>query len=266
MIELIDSHFHLESEPYDGERDEIVARAVQNGVSAMITIGTSMESNAQAVALAERYDALWAVVGIHPNHAHEWGIEAEMALRGWASHPKVVAIGEIGLDYYWDRVPPERQQRAFEAQLALAAELALPVVIHDREAHGPVLATLRDWAATLPDEAQRGVLHCFSGDSAMAAEALEMGFYLGVDGPLTFKNARALQAMVVDWPLDRILIETDAPYLTPHPFRGKRNEPSYVRYVAEQLAELRQESFEAVARRTTDNARTLFQLEYEPTQ
>ncbi len=261
---LVDTHLHLDFEQYDADRAEVVERALAAGVSEMITIGTTLETSANAVALAERFPSVWAAVGIHPNDATEWGGEAEAALRAWASHPKVVAIGEIGLDYYWERVPHPIQQRAFDEQLALAAEVGLPVIIHDRDAHEAVMATLRRWAGTLPAAQRRGVLHFFSGDRAMAEEALALGFFLGTDGPVTFKNARDLHALVADLPLDRLLLETDAPFLAPHPHRGQRNEPAYVRLVAEQVARLHGTSLEQVAQQTTHNAHRLFRLERKP--
>lgn len=257
---LIDTHLHLDFGRYDNERAAVVARAVEAGVTQMITIGTSLESSQRAIALAERFDAVWAAVGVHPNDAHEWGEQTAEQLRIWAAHPKVVAIGEIGLDYYWKRVPHPVQQLAFEMQLALAAEVGLPVIIHDREAHEDVMTTLRHWVSTLSPEAPRGVLHFFSGDLEMATEAISWGFYLGVDGPLTFKNARTMQKVVAALPLERLVVETDAPFLTPHPHRGQRNEPAYVRHVAEKVAELQGVSFEKVAHQTTTNAQSLFNL------
>lgn len=260
---LIDTHLHLDFPQYDEDRDEVVARAVAEGVGQMITIGTTLETCRRAVALAEQYAAVWAAVGIHPNDATEWGAKAEAALRGWASHPKVVAIGEIGLDDYWKKVPMDVQQRAFDEQLALAADLRLPVIIHDRDAHESVLETLRRWVPTLDADAPRGVLHFFSGDVAMAHEALALGFYLGTDGPVTYKSARAMQEVVAAIPLDRLLVETDAPFLAPHPHRGERNEPAFVRHVAAQVAHLHGVTPEEVAVQTTQNARHLFRLGLE---
>jgi TatD DNase family protein len=258
---LIDTHFHLDFEQFDPDRAEVVERALETGVTEMITIGTTLETSARAVKLAEIFPSVWATVGIHPNEATQWGQDAKTALREWARHPKVVAIGEIGLDYYWKRVPNEVQQRAFDEQLTLAAELGLPVIVHDRDAHDDVLQTIRRWVTTLTGEARRGVLHFFSGDLAMAQEALALGFYLGVDGPVTFKNAQELHTLVGALPLERLLIETDAPFLAPHPHRGQRNEPAYVRRVAERVAELHDVPFDEVAAQTTANARRLFRLE-----
>lgn len=257
-IKLIDTHLHLDFDAFDADRDQVVERAVATGVIRMITIGINRETSRRAVALAEQYEAVYAAVGIHPNDAGEWDESAKAELRHLAAHPKVVAIGEIGLDYYWDRVPRDRQQAVFRAQLDLAAELGLPVIIHDREAHADVLRVVQAWAAEAAPGERQGVFHCFSGDEEMARRALDLGFFIGVDGPVTFKNARRLQALVAALPLDRLLLETDAPFLTPHPYRGKRNEPAYVRLVAEKVAELHGGSLAEVAQTTTQNAQRLF--------
>jgi TatD DNase family protein len=258
---LVDTHLHLDFEQFDADRAEVVERAVEAGVTRMITIGTSLETSHRAIELAETFEQVWAAVGIHPNDAGEWGADAAAMLREWADHPRVVAIGEIGLDYYWERVPHAVQQQAFEEQLALAADLGLPVIVHDREAHEDLMATLRRWVRTLTEQGRRGVLHFFSGDLAMAEEALELGFYIGTDGPITYKNARELQEVIASVPLDRLLVETDAPFLSPHPHRGKRNEPAFVRHVAEQVGHLHAVSYEEVASHTTRNACNLFGLE-----
>lgn len=268
---LIDTHLHLDFKHYNNDRDEVIARAIEAGVTQMITIGTSLETSRRAVELADKFEPVWAAVGIHPNDAapHFGGEESSAqvlaTLRELAQHAKVVAIGEIGLDYYWKRVPHEVQQRAFDEQLALAADLGLPVIIHDREAHQDIMATLRRWVSTLTEDAPRGVLHFFSGDLAMAREAIDLGFYLGTDGPVTFKKARALQEVVAALPLERLLVETDAPFLAPHPRRGRRNEPAYVRYVAAKVAQLHGMTLEDVATQTTANARQLFGLGYQKT-
>lgn len=257
---LIDTHLHLDFHQYDEDRDQVIERALEAGVTQMITIGTSLATSQRAVELSDQFQSVWAAVGIHPNDATEWSRDAETTLRQLARHPKVVAIGEIGLDYYWDRVSPPIQQRAFDEQLALAADLGLPVIIHDREAHEDVMCTLRRWVKTLTDDAPRGVLHFFSGDIKMAQEAIKLGFYLGTDGPVTFKKARDLQSVVAALPLERLLIETDAPFLAPHPRRGRRNEPAYVSYVAQKVADLQHITLEEVAKQTTVNARSLFGL------
>ncbi len=249
----VDTHCHLNLDHFAADVGEVIARALEAGVTQMIVPGTDVATSGRAVALAEQYPAVWAAVGVHPNEAAGFGAEALAEVRRLAAHPRVVAIGEIGLDLYWKTVPFEQQQAAFVAQVQLAAEAGKPVIVHDREAHAGVLEALRNH----PPPAG-AVLHAFSGDEAMAAAAVVEGWYLGVDGPLTYKNSRALQAIFAAVPLERILLETDAPYLTPHPHRGRRNEPAYVRFVGEKLAEIRQVKAEEAARVTAENAAHLF--------
>ena len=249
---LTDTHCHLDLPQFEADREAVLARAAEAGVGRILVPGTDLASSRQAIALAERYPAVSAAVGLHPNEATGFGAETLAALRDLAQHPKVDAIGEIGIDLYWKRVPLEQQQRAFRDQLALAAELGRPVIVHDREAHGEVLAALKS------SPANRVVLHAFSGDAAMAAEALAQGYYLGVDGPLTYKKSDALRDLFGSVPLDRVLVETDAPYLAPQSRRGQRNEPAFVREVVEKLAEVRGQSLAAVAATTTANAARFF--------
>ena len=249
----VDTHCHLNLEHFAADVGEVIARALEAGVTQMIVPGTDVATSRRAVALAEQYPGVWAAVGVHPSEAAGFGAEALAEVRRLVAHPRVVAIGEIGLDLYWKTVPLEQQQVAFVAQVQLAAESGKPVIVHDREAHAEVLEVLRNHRPPAG-----GVLHAFSGDEAMAEAAVAEGWYLGVDGPLTYKNSRALQAIFVAAPLERILLETDAPYLTPHPHRGRRNEPAYVRYVGEKLAEIRQVKAEEAARATTENAAHLF--------
>jgi len=261
---LIDSHCHLDLPHFDEDRDEAVARAREAGLIAMVTQGVDVPSSCAAIALAERYPRVYATVGVHPNDCQDFGPETLVELSKLAGHPKVVAIGEIGLDYYWDATPPARQKEVFRQQLDLAAALGLPVVIHDREAHDDVRAQLRAWildcvpGSPLALRPYPGVLHSFSGDLAMAEEAYDWGFILGLAGPVTFKNARQLHSLVPHLRPDRLIIETDAPYLTPHPFRGRRNEPARVRLVAEKLAELWEMNFVQVAELTTATARAFY--------
>ena len=239
---------------------------MQAGVETIVTIGIDLAHSRAAIALAERYPQVYATVGIHPNDCADFGPDTLAELRELAGHAKVVGIGEIGLDYYWDRVPADMQKSAFRAQLDLAAELALPVVIHDREAHDDVRAELRAWVrdrlpgTPLAEKPFAGVLHSFSGDLDMAEEAYDWGFVIGISGPVTFKNARDLHALIPHLRRDRLIIETDAPYLTPHPFRGKRNEPAHVALVAEKLAELWGLPYADVAAATTATARAFFAL------
>lgn len=256
---LIDTHCHLDFDAYSSEVEAVIERAAEAGVSRIIVPALDLMSARAVVALAERFDGIYAAVGIHPNSAAAWQDEWIGELRALAAHDKVIAIGEVGLDYYWDRTPPETQQRALRRQLELAADLELPVIIHNREAGGDVLSLLAE--SPLAGTARPGVLHSFSADWATAEVALDLGFYLGFTGPLTYKKADELRDIATRAPLDRILIETDAPFLTPHPHRGRRNEPAYVRLVAERLAELRGMPLSEIARVTTANALRLFGLQ-----
>ncbi|HIC92753.1 MAG TPA: TatD family deoxyribonuclease, partial [Anaerolineae bacterium] len=211
-MELTDTHAHLDFPQFDGDREEVIERALAAGVRRIINVGADLASSRRAVALAEAHPPIYAAVGVHPHDAKTLTDEALAELLGLARHPKVVAIGEIGLDFYRDLSPREAQRQAFERQLALARELGLPVIVHDRNAHAEVMDVLRR-------RGLRGVLHCFSGDLEMARQAIEMGFYISVAGPATFKNAKRLPEIVRQLPLERLLIETDCPYLAPHPHR-----------------------------------------------
>jgi TatD DNase family protein len=249
----VDTHCHLNLSHFDADLGAVVERALAARVTQVIVPGADMPSSRRAVELAEQYPGVWAAVGVHPNDAASFRAGDLDELRQLAAHPRVVAVGEIGLDLYWKAAPLEQQQALFAAQLQLAAEVGKPVIVHDREAHAAVLETLRAYRPPAG-----AVLHAFSGDSAMAESAVAEGFYLGVDGPLTYKNSHVLRAIFTAAPLERILLETDAPYLTPQPHRGRRNEPAYLRYVAEKLAEVRRLDLDEVARVTTANAARLF--------
>lgn len=261
-MELVDTHCHLDFHQFDEDRDAVVSRAREAGVTRMVTIGTDLATSRAALALAEAHASIYATVGVHPNRITEVGTaldEALEELEALAAHPKVVAVGECGLDYYWDKTPPDVQAVWFKAQLELCTRLALPVVIHNREATHDTLPTLAAWRKEDPRE-KPGVLHSFFGTWEEAAKALDLGFYLGFTGPLTFKKATSNRENARKAPADRLLVETDAPYLTPHPHRGKRNEPAYVRYVAERMAGVRGTSLEEIAAQTTANAEALFGL------
>jgi TatD DNase family protein len=255
---LIDSHCHINFDAFDEDRPAVLARAKEAGVIAIVNPATNLADSRQIVALAEATPSLYAAVGFHPNDVADFTPEALVQLRRLAAHPKVVAMGEIGLDYYWDTAPRSDQQRVFEEQLALAKELDKPVIIHQREAAADTMAILRRWGAGRDHPGL--VLHSFSGDLAMAEEALELGFYIGITGPVTFKNVRDLPGIVTALPPERLLVETDAPFLSPHPFRGKRNEPARVRLVAERIAELKKMSLFALSRQLTGNTISLFRL------
>jgi len=258
VTELVDSHCHLDAPQFDADRDAVIARMAESGVRYAINPGVDLPSSRAAVALARQHESIYAAVGIHPHEAKTLDAVALKELKQLATSPRVVAVGEIGLDYYRDLSPRDVQRRTFEVQLELAAELDLPVIVHDRDAHDDVLGILRDWHSTF--DIRAGVLHSFSGDVAMAEQAVAKGVYIGVSGPVTYKNAHRLRDVVRAVPLERLLIETDAPYLTPHPHRGQRNEPAYVRRVAQAVADVRDLILEQVAAQTTANACVLFGL------
>lgn len=252
---LIDTHAHLQMDKYDGDRDDVIARATEAGVEYIINASFDLPSSQQAVELAEKYDNLYATVGIHPHDAKLLDDEALNALRDLAKHPKVVAIGETGLDYYRDLSPRSVQKAAFKKHLRLAAEVGLPVIIHNRDAHQDTLEILREHADQV-----KGVMHCFSGDIAFADDCIQMGLYVSFAGPVTYPKSDELRGVAAHVAADRFFVETDCPYLTPQFKRGMRNEPSYVKAVARKIAEIRRTTFPEIARATTLNARTFFGL------
>ena len=258
---LIDSHCHLNFSAFDQDRPEVLQRAEEAGVVAIVNPATNLQDSRQIVAMADEIPSLYAAVGFHPNDAGDFNEESLTHLRELADHPKVVAIGEIGLDYYWDEAPRPVQQRVFEQQLVLAREIGKPVIIHQRESAADTMAILRQWAAGQDHPSL--VLHSFSGDMAMAEEAIELGFSIGITGPVTFKNARDLPEIVAAVLPDRLLVETDAPFLSPHPFRGKRNEPARVKLVAERVAELQAMPLAEMSCQLTQNTISLFNLPIE---
>jgi TatD DNase family protein len=253
---LIDSHCHLDDEQFDGDRDEVVQRALDAGVTQMVSIGTgSGPPDLEAgVRLADRYPALLATAGVHPHYAAKADDAALQRLEALLKHPKVVAVGEIGLDYHYDFSPRDVQRRVFIDQLRIAASHGKPIVIHTREAWDDTFATLEQhWAPHgLP-----GIMHCFSGTPAEAARALSLGFYISFGGMITFPKAEEIRQAAVETPLDRLLVETDAPYLAPAPKRGKRNEPALVVHTARRLAELRSLSYEELCAATSANFQKL---------
>jgi len=284
MTYLVETHAHLDDHKFDADRDDVIERAIEAGVKQIVTVGVNLRSSRVAVAIAERYPSVYATVGVQPHDAESVGPSVLQELRDLALHPQVIAIGEIGLDFYRDLAPRDAQCAAFEAQLKLATETDKPVVIHIRDkkgeigAYDEVLTILRTWLSnhptvqspnhptTQPPGSPPGVLHCFSGDLSIAQVALDLGFYLGVDGPVTYSNAKGLQSMIAQLPLDRLLLETDCPYLTPQPQRGPRNkpsprnEPAYLPYIVQKVAELKDVQVSYVARTTTANAERLFRL------
>ena len=259
MEPIVDTHAHLDFRAFDEDREQVIERARAAGVQWIMNPGTDLESSRRAIHLAESYPGVYAAVGVHPHDAKTVAESTLTELRGLARHPKVMAIGEIGLDYYRDLSPRDVQRSVFRQQLELADELGMPVILHDRDAHQDILAILEEWQAA-GGSVVPSLFHAFSGDEAMAHHVLELGCYIAIGGPVTFRNARQLARLVPAIPLDRLVCETDCPFLTPHPHRGKRNEPAYVRLVVEKVAELREEGVDAIERQTTLNARTLFGL------
>ena len=252
---LADSQAHNDDERFDADREEVVARALAAGVSLIVNIGADMASSARSVALAEKYPGIYAAVGMHPHDSQDMKENDYRQLEQWANHPKVVAIGEIGLDYHYDLSPRSVQKEVFLRQLDLARKTGKPFIIHEREAHADMLDIIRNAARGL-----NGVFHCFSGSVETAREYLKMGFYISVAGPVTFPKSVKTKEVAKAVPLDRLLVETDSPYLTPQPFRGKRNEPAYVRLVAEEIANVRDISLAELAEATTANVRRLFNI------
>lgn len=252
-MHLIDSHAHVDFPQFGDDREAVIERARAAGLVALVNIGTNVSTSQASVMLAERYDFIYATVGIHPHDAKTATAEALDNLRALAQYPKAVAIGEIGLDYYRNYSPRSAQRQAFRDQLDLALELDLPVVIHSRDAHDDVLRILSTWEGT-------GVLHTYAAGPERLDQVLDMDFFVGLSGPVTYAKAQALQDVARTVPLDRLLIETDCPYLTPEPHRGQRNEPAYVRFVADAIAQARGDALAHIADATTENAQRLFGL------
>ena len=251
---LIDTHAHLEMREFNDDREDVIKRAREAGVDHIITIGTTVESCRDAVLLAEKYDFIYAAIGIHPHEVKDILHPAYDILRHFAQHRKVVAYGEIGLDYHYEHSPRTDQKRKFRDMLREARELKLPVIIHDRDAHEDMLQILtEEWSPEFG-----GVMHCFSGDAEMAGKLIDMGFLLSIAGPVTYPKAEALREVVRRIPIEHLLVETDAPYLAPVPMRGKRNEPAFVRHTAGMVAQVKGLSFDDVARITSFNAMQLF--------
>mgnify|MGYP002545262363 CR=1 FL=1 len=253
---LFDTHAHYDSRQFDADRDQVLSGLPGQGVSLVVNPGCDLPSSRKAVELARQYPFVYAAVGVHPSDCGDWEDNWLDELRSLAARPKVKAIGEIGLDYYWKENPPrDFQEQVFRRQIELALELDLPVIIHDREAHGDILEIVKEFPGV------RGVFHCFSGSPEMAEELLKRGWYLGFDGPITYKNAKRAPEVAAITPMDRIVIETDAPYMAPVPFRGKRNDSRYLPYVVEKLAEWKGVTPEEMTDITWQNGKRLFGLE-----
>ncbi|WP_404430138.1 TatD family hydrolase [Sutcliffiella horikoshii] len=251
---LFDTHVHLNADQYEEDLQEVIDRAQAEKVTNMVVVGFDRKTIKRAMELVEKYDFLYAAVGWHPVDAIDMTEEDLAWIEDLASHEKVVAIGEMGLDYHWDKSPKEIQKEVFRKQIQLAKKVKLPIVIHNRDATADVVQILKEEDA----KEVGGIMHCFTGSLEVAKECMEMNFYISFGGPVTFKNAKKPKEVVKEIPMEKLLIETDCPYLTPHPYRGKRNEPGYVRLVAEQIAELKELTIEEVAEKTTANAKKLF--------
>jgi TatD DNase family protein len=253
---LFDTHTHLNAEQFEEDYKEVIERAREAGVSRMVVVGFDQPTIKRAMRLIEQYDELYASVGWHPVDAIDMTESDLVWIEALAKHPKVVALGEMGLDYHWDKSPVDIQKEVFRVQIQLAKKLKLPIIIHNREATKDIIQILDEEGA----KDVGGIMHCFSADWEAAKQCLDMNFHISFGGPVTFKNAEETREVAKQIPLDRLLIETDCPFLSPHPFRGKRNEPARVRLIAEQLADLKGLSLEELAQITTQNANRLFQI------
>ncbi len=256
MMSWFDSHCHVDEEKFDEDREEVLARMAENGVSRYAVIGSDMASSRHAIAFAKEHQGALAAGGIHPHEAKGFQEGDLEEIARWFREGEIHAIGEIGLDYYYDLSPRETQRKVLRAQMELAWEIGAPVVYHIRDAHGEMLEVFKSFGSHLTG----GIIHCFSGSPEMAREYLKMGFYISFAGPLTFKKAPKLVETARMVPENRLLIETDSPYLAPEPVRGRRNEPANVRYVGMKLAEIRGETAEKVAAYTTENAMTVYRI------
>ncbi len=253
---FFDSHAHYYDEQYDRDRNEVLAKVHESGVEYVLSASSDVASSIENISLARQYDFIYAAVGIHPHSAIDMNNNIISALADFAAYPKVVAIGEIGLDYYYDNAPREAQKIAFAKQINLAVNLNLPVIVHDRDAHEDTLNIIKNENARKTG----GVLHCFSGSVEMAREVLNNDFYISIAGPVTFKNAKKIIDVIKYVPDDRLLIETDCPYLTPEPLRGKRNDSSLIGYIAEKIAVIKGRTADEIADITTRNAKRLFNI------
>ena len=255
---IFDSHAHYDDEQFDGDRDELIASLPSKGVCAVINCASDLKSSATSAELSEKYPFFWCACGIHPHEAEKELknaniSEIEQKIIDFTKKKKCVAIGEIGLDYHYDFSPRELQKEIFELQLKLSKELDLPVIIHDREAHEDTMTLLKKYRP-------KGVVHCFSGSVEFARECIKEGWYLALGGVVTFKNAVKMKEVAADIPLEKLLLETDAPYLTPVPYRGKENQPAYVRFVAEEISKIRNVSFENIVQASSQNAEKVFAI------
>jgi TatD DNase family protein len=261
---LVDTHCHLNLSAFDANHGEVLERARSARVERLLVPGVDLRSSQRAIELAQTYEEVFAAVGVHPHYAGDWSTVLADEIAALARSPKVVAIGEIGLDYYRNLAPPVKQRAAFEAQLEIARTLQLPVVVHNRDAIEDILDTLQTWAIKLPPTlaARAGVLHAFSADLDSALEAIRQGFHIGIAGPITFPKSATLRNIVSRVPPDRMVIETDSPYMTPEPYRGKKNEPAYLPSVAEKINDIVDDDYITI-RATTINAKNLFKWPHD---
>lgn len=251
---LIDTHAHLDFDEFKDDMENILAQAKEAGVEKIVVPGVTFQDLDRVIALAEKYDNIFAAVAIHPSEAKSWNEGSYELLKTYAQHPKVVAIGETGLDHYWDKTFNDVQEFVFKEHIRLAKELNKPIIVHDRDAHEDTFRVLKETKAT-----EVGVvMHCFSGSVEFAEQCVKQGFYIALGGPVTFKNAHKPKEVARHVPIDRLVLETDSPFLTPHPFRGKTNNPSMVKLVAEEIARLREMSFDELSDITTANAQRFF--------
>lgn len=252
---LVDTHAHIDEEGFAADFDEMLARAYANDVKYIVNIGANMDESRVSIELADKYDSIYATVGVHPHDVEEVDDKALDQLAAWCEHDKVVAVGEIGLDYFRSQTSKEMQARAFAAQLDVARQMHMPVSIHDRDAHGDIMRMLKNEGKGLS-----GILHCFSGSWEMAKELIKMDYYIAIGGAVTFKNAAKLPEIAANIPLEYLLLETDCPYLAPHPHRGTRNEPANIRLIAEFIAGIRGITLEELAAATTANAARIMRM------
>lgn len=253
-FKLIDTHAHLDFEVYQDDLDKVLENIKIAGVEKIIIPGVRIRDFSKIIRLIEKYANLYGAIGLHPSEVKDWNENSYNQLKEFAKHPKIVAIGETGLDYHWDKSNIELQKFVLKEHIKLAKELDLPLIIHDRDAHADILAILKEM------QVNNGVMHCFSGDIKFAEECMKLGLYIALGGPVTFKNAKIPKEIAKAVPLDKLLLETDSPFLTPHPYRGERNDPSKIKLAAEEIARIKNISLEEIACVTSNNAEKLFNI------
>jgi len=259
VSKFIDSHAHLDDKIFETDRDNLISSLYDNDVEAVLNPGADLQSSKEALLMANKYSFIYAAVGCHPHDTKYMSDEHMNEFIEMAKNKKVIGIGEIGLDYYYDNSDRDTQRKWFREQIRLAKELNLPYIVHDRDAHEDILRIMKEEHY----DGARGILHCYSGSVELSKEFIKLGFYISLAGPVTYKNARVPKLVAKEVPFDKLLIETDSPYLTPVPYRGKRNEPKYVKYVAEEIARIRNVSIDEVAEKTKENFKRLFNIEEE---